>query len=375
MAATITQLLAELKEHRAILSRIAEQQGTIRSVRRTTKTTLDTAPIVAAINTTNGHVDGLDALLVTIDSVIDLLLVDSNAMVVDLAAMEILLIEIESEAQQIRVNVDNTGGKSIADWLSDAESSLNTLIAENAADFALNIAEIAVQGAAIIVAVVANAVSIVASVAIGNARLSDIKTAVEAIDVNTDGIEGGLQDIETLLVGIDQDTNSIRASADEIEAAVETIEANAGTWQGMSIGQAITAGHIVLSTPNGNGTAVVASVDNVQYTEPAGTPVAFLIRLDASKAIILDNSMWELSANVSPATITGIINNINILATMFTFHTASAGTSQASVLNGTSGSFHLSQRDRLHINSTGNPLAVAEVLTWAATVKVWVPAV
>jgi len=334
------------------------------------------------LNNTDAILERLEALFTTIDAdtgalVIDVaaLEVNSDAVVVDLAAIEVILTEIEVEAQQIRVNVDNTGGKSIADWLSDVEASLNTLIAANAADFTLNIAEIALQGAAIIVSVVANAVSIVASVAIGNARLADIKTAVEAIDVNTDGIEGGLQDMEDLLVTIDQDTNSIRVSADEIEAAIEVIESNAGTWQGMSIGAAITAGHMVLTTPSGNGTAVVASVDNVQYTEPAGTPVAILVRIDASKSIILDNSTWEMSANSAPATLTGNINNVNLVIPSFVFHAASSGTSNLSPLNGSANSFHLSQRDRLNLSSTVNPLAVGEIINWAASVKVWVPAI
>jgi len=238
MGTTLTELNNTMKRIEALLEQDAERKTVIGlATRRVPPTTVD-------LTSTNNLLTSIVNLLTTIDT-------DTGALVIDLAAIEIINTEIEAETQQTRVNVDNTGGKSIADWLSDAESSLNTLVAENAANFVLNIAEIAVQGAAIIVAVVANAVSIVASVAIGNARLSDIKTAVEAIDVNTDGIETGLQDIETLLGTIDTDTGNIASSLDEIESVLEDVNEAAG-------------GILTGSIPTGNSDFQV-SVDTAKY--------------------------------------------------------------------------------------------------------------
>lgn len=136
---------------------------------------------------------------------------------------EATLLSRASEATLLLVesNTDPAGGLTIAEWLEDIEADvdgiegrLDTLIANNTADFAANTAQIATQIALNIAQLIINAAISTANgllTVIGNGRLGDIRTNTDAagglsiaewledIEADVDGIEGKLDEVITEL--------------------------------------------------------------------------------------------------------------------------------------------------------------------------------
>jgi len=152
-------------------------------------------------------------------------------------AQEITLQLIRDSQIQIDANTDPIGGMTIAEWLQDIEadvdgiesrlddiiSELQTLITANAANFALNIAEMGIQTTLNIAAIVANAATTVAGIVVQtislNSSLGDVEDAIDAGNIIA-------QDIEDVLDTIKVDTQAIENAVEEIE--VQLVSADSG---------------------------------------------------------------------------------------------------------------------------------------------------
>lgn len=128
------------------------------------------------------------------------------------------LIDIESLLAE-------TGGFRITEWLEDIEADvdgiegrLDTLIANNTADFIVNTAEMAVQSALIIAQLVLNAAIATANgilIGVGNSRLADVRDNTDPAAGST--IAEWLEDIEADVDGLEGRLDTLIGQTDNVQ--------------------------------------------------------------------------------------------------------------------------------------------------------------
>jgi len=169
VASSDTHIVAQLKLLRADLKRLAKEAADEKGFN---------LPIAVG---GGGHTTVIDLtdtnlLLVAIDTVLDAIKVDTGVISAKDFATEATLAAVLSKI----LVAPATEAKQ-----DDIESSLNTLVAANASNFALNIAEMGIQTTLNIAAIAANAVSIIAGQVIAtiasNASMQDIEDAVDEL--------------------------------------------------------------------------------------------------------------------------------------------------------------------------------------------------
>jgi len=214
------------------------------------------------------------------------------------------LLDIDADTNQIRINTNQQGGLTIAEWLEDIEADVDGI--ESRLDtLNVNTAGLVVDLRALVAGLAVDVLSVAAQVILDvarNSKLDDIETVT---NLTAQRLTFGGDSAAKLLSQIDSDTSSIRASADEIEDAIEKIEAVAGYWAGMSLGVAITAGHITLTKIIGEGTLSVFETDNVKYAESAFPGLENVHwELVPVKPFRIHNSTFQMSANANARTLT-----------------------------------------------------------------------
>jgi len=151
----------------------------------------------ASLSGGSGRVDlsGVVNAIGTLKGVLDAILSDTTSIDGKVAT--------EATLSAIETLLAKDGGFTIAELLSQVESSLNTLITANAANFAANIAQIVASTAVNVAAIVANAA-----------------TTVAGIVVQTISLNGSLQDIEDI-VSTKAKQDVANADLDDIRIATE----------------------------------------------------------------------------------------------------------------------------------------------------------
>lgn len=362
MGTTLTELNLTLKRIEALLSPDAQpKQVIIGSSRRAASTIVDftsTNTLLAAIRDKLLALPSTEAKQDVQETSLDLI---ADRLLFGGATAAQMLVDIDGNTDSIESKLDEVNSE-----LDNIESSLNTLITANAANFGLNIAEMGVQAVLMIAAIAANAITVVASVAIGNARLSDIKTAVE-------GTEADIALMKTDIDNIKNEVTSSDDSLNEIESAIEAIEAVAGYWTGMSLGEAVTAGHLGQSIDADDGAWGVHNTHHLTYLASGAPTAAMSCKLTCTTPIKFHSQSWSLSANANARTIVCSQIPFDFLTATYVL-SSGAGISGNSAINGTNDWGDMNERGRLRWIASG-ALAAAERLIVAGTVEVWVPVV
>lgn len=139
---------------------------------------------------------------------------------------------IANSVVQIDSNTDPTGGLTIAEWLEDIEADvdglegrLDTLIANNTADFILNVAEMGVQAALVIAAIVAQTAAQLITSTLQTASITGALSDVEdeIVITNTLLAEAGGLTIAEWLEDIEADVDGIEGKLDSIIGLLEDL--------------------------------------------------------------------------------------------------------------------------------------------------------
>lgn len=252
----------------------------------------------------------------------------------------------------------------------DMESSLNTLVAANAANFGLNIAEMGIQTTLNIAAIVANAATSVAGMVIqtiaNNLRLSAIETAVDEVKAKI---------IAAPATEAKQDTAN--TSLGSIDTAINNIEAVAGYWEPTTLGRAITGGELVLSKLAGNGSVAVFNTDLVKYdgasNEGSGAAMSFRMAVATGEFIRVMSSMIQMSANDNARTCQSIVRSIHLTSVVHQIHQTSSTTDNWAA-NDDKGYVYMNTQFRMDVFANG-ALADEENYHIHCDLEIWRPAV
>lgn len=216
MAATLTSLNENLKKIVALLRRESKQAIVVTSpkvVHEKTRSVL--------IDIEN-NTDGLEALITSTNSILNELEVDNNAIIIDLAAMEVLLQTISTRTGIVGDNTSELEGDNdnIITALADINTELNTItghvdildtistrtgtVADNteSTDENWNLFSVnQLNLAAILAAVLNNATS--GRQDTSNTHLGNIDSVLDDIETRVDGLEGLISTTNTHVDGIE----------------------------------------------------------------------------------------------------------------------------------------------------------------------------
>jgi len=369
MALTNEALAKLIKSFRALLSRLEREgfgNGLSGGHGGGTNVSIDLA-------NTDLILERLEALLTSIDADTGILAAEQTV------GSKVATLQEQIDTQNILVGIDTLltaidgdTSRIIANAATEAkqddmESSLNTIVLENAANWVTQLAAMVVQAAANVL-ILLDIIVRAASDATRNSHLSDISDDTNIIQQRL--TFGGFTAAESLTT-IDSDTNNMRDSLNEIESATENIEAVAGYWTPMSLGQAITAGHLTI-VPVAGQTPVVAVTHIVRYDEntPAGPAPAW--RYDVVDPVRIQKSIFQQQNAGSTIAITGNTSAITT-ANWESYHNSSA-TGDAWAGNADNRVGELYDGDNMTVSVTG-ALGDAEFILHKCLVEVWKEAI
>jgi len=185
----------------------------------------------------------LEVLLTSIAALLTTIDADTSRIIAN-AATEAKQDDQETTLNALEALLAEQGGMNINEWLEDIEADvdgiedrLDTLIAANAANFGLNIAEMGIQTALNIAAIVANAGAVVAGIVFQTGSLNGSLQDIE----NIVATEATLGSINTSLNNIESDTGNMDTSLNNIESDIDVVRLQGVRGQGNVVSTTIPA--------------------------------------------------------------------------------------------------------------------------------------
>jgi len=155
-----------------------------------------------------------------------------------------------------------------------------------------------------------------ASDVVRNSRLGDIRDDTATILTASQGTNTRLDDVNDELDDIFAGLSAIKADTQAIEDAIESFDQNLTHQRFMSIGEAVTAGHLTITDQNASASTVVSNTHIIQCT--IGGSVG---RMDVDFDVASDTvvRIWEASHSLPSSSTGNPTTNLDLQSSPFGF--------------------------------------------------------